>query len=193
MGVRGILAGIMAGMLLLAPGAAAAQATNWSVSVYAGPGSNDYFTHIFGGKFKVEGGVAAVALDRNIATLGDGFKLVAEAQAVHYFFDTPTTALSLGLGLKYDALSLGPGMPVAMAFYLGPSFAIDPPAYYPAAGGVRRYTWLNYVGTEFTVRVPGQERWDFVLRGYHRSGMYGLYARDVDEGSMIGIGFRRRF
>ncbi|HUO98276.1 MAG TPA: hypothetical protein VMU01_06390 [Rhizomicrobium sp.] len=183
----------MASMLLLVPSAAGAHATKWSLSVYAGPGSNDYFTHIFGGKFKVEGGVAAIALDRNVAYLGNGFKLVAEAQAVHYFFDTPTTALSLGLGLKYDALSLGPGMPVAMAFYVGPSYAIDPPLYYTTAAGVKRYTWLNYVSTEFTVGIPGSQRWAFVLRGYHRSGMYGLYAHDVDEGSMIGIGLRYRF
>jgi hypothetical protein len=191
--VRRLSAGLLAGILLLAPRAAAAHPTRWSVSVYAGPGSNDYFTHIFGGKFRVEGAVAAVALDRNIVYLGDGFKLVAEAQAVQYFFDTPTTALSLGLGIKYDALSLGPDMPVAMAFYMGPSYAIDPPAYYTAAGGVKRYTWLNYLGTEFTVGIPQWRRWDFVVRGYHRSGLYGLYARDVDEGSMIGIGLRHRF
>jgi hypothetical protein len=191
--VRALSAALLAGVLVFAPGVAAAHATRWSVSVYAGPASNDYFTHIFGGKFKVEGGAAAIALDRNVAYLGNGFKLVAEAQVVHYFFDTPTTALSLGLGIKYDALSFGPDVPVAMAFYLGPSYAIDPPIYYTAAGGVKRYTWLNYVGTEFTVRIPAREHWDFVVRGYHRSGLYGLYAHDVDEGSMIGIGLRRRF
>jgi len=32
-----------------------------------------------------------------------------------------------------------------------------------------------------------------VLRLYHRSGAWGLYARNVDQGTMVGAGLRYRF
>jgi hypothetical protein len=184
------LGGLFAALCVLAP--ALADARGWSVSVYAGPGSDDYFTHIFGGgKFKVEGAVTAVALDGNLVNLGDGFMLIGEAQAVHYFYGPDTTALSLGLGLKYQFVP-EPRMPVGIAFYMGPSYAIDPP-FYTSGGTTKRYPWLNYVASEVTIGIPQWRHWDFVLRGYHRSGMYGMYAHDVDQGSMIGVGLRHRF
>jgi len=183
---------LVIGAFALMPAPSLARGKAWAVSVYAGPGSNDYFTHIvFGGKFKVEGPVAGIALSGNLADLGNGFMLVGEVQTVHYFFDTPTTALSVGLGVTYR-FPLAPDVQMTIGFMLGPSYAIDPPLY--ATGGtVKRYPWLNYVGSEVAVGIPQWPRWDVTLRSYHRSGMYGMYAHDVDQGSMIGIGLRHRF
>ncbi len=192
--MQGKLAAFAIAMLSLtaASQGAWAKGTLWSATLYAGPASNDFASQIVSGKFRVEGAMAGVALDRNLAYLGAGFKLVAEAQATHYFMDRPTTTFSAGLGIKYDALSAGPGMPVAVAFYMGPSYAIDPPLYI-VGGTTRQPRVLNYLSAEITIGLPHARGWDLVFREFHRSGMYGLYAKDVDEGSMIGVGIRHRF
>jgi hypothetical protein len=54
--------------------------------------------------------------------------------------------------------------------------------------------FLNYVGIELAVPIPYHERhWDAVVRIYHRSGAWGVYSLNVDEGSMIGLGIRAKF
>jgi len=171
-------------------GARAAEVGPWSATLYAGPATNNYTSQIFSGHLDIRGAMVGLAIDRNLFDLGAGFRLVGEAQAAHYFLDPSTSTFAVGLGLKYDRLSLGADIPVAVALYLGPSYSIDPPQYATDSGLVR-YRFLNYFASEATFGVS--PHWNISLRTFHRSGMYGLYARDVDEGTMIGVGIRHIF
>jgi hypothetical protein len=49
------------------------------------------------------------------------------------------------------------------------------------------------VSAEFAIQIPHTDNWDAVLRLYHRSGAWGLYAVQVDQGTMVGAGLRIRF
>lgn len=177
---------------MLGNGPVCAEEGPWSATLYAGPATNNYASQIFHGEFHIQGPMAGLAIDRDLFYLGAGFRIVGEAQATHYFLDPPTSTFAVGLGLKYDRLSLGPNIPVTVALYLGPSYSIDPPLY-PTGTGFVRYRFLNYLSSEATFGIPGAPHWAISLRTFHRSGMYGLYARDVDEGTMIGIGIRHNF
>jgi hypothetical protein len=188
----GLMLVVCALSLVLSRADALAKGTLWSATLYAGPASNDFASHIVSGKFRVQGAMVGVALDRNILYLGSGFKVVAEGQVTHYFLDQPTTTINLGLGIKYAGTAISPTMPLSVAFYMGPSYAIDPPLY-TTSSGITRHRFLNFLSVEVAVGLPRAPGWDIVFREYHRSGMYGLYAKDVDEGSMLGVGIRRRF
>jgi hypothetical protein len=181
-------------ILALLPTAPVAWAKDysWSASFYAGPATNNYASQIFSGQFKVDGAMAGLALDRNLLDFGPHFRLIAEGQVTHYFSSAPTTTLNVGLGLRYERL-LSNSVPVSISAYMGPSYAMAPPIYLTASGTTARYRLLNYLSAEVAFGLSRTSGWDLVFREYHRSGMYGLYATDVDEGSMLGIGLRRRF
>jgi len=161
--------------------------------LYVGPATNNYTSQIFHGDFGVEGPALGLALDRNLFYLGAGFSLLAEAQVVHYFFNPPTTTFGLGLGIKYDLLSIAPDAPVTVALYMGPSYSLDPPLDANGPETPARHRFLNYLSSEVTIGIPHSPNWSVSLRSFHRSGMYGLYARGIDEGSTIGIGIRHIF
>jgi hypothetical protein len=179
--------------LVSGTGAGAEDGTPWSATLYAGPATNNYTSQIFHGNINIQGPMLGLALDRNLAYLGAGFSLLAEGQAAHYFFSPPTTTFGLGLGIKYEMFSIAPEAPVSLAFYMGPSYSFDPPL--DANGGAlpQRHPFLNYLSSEVTIGIPHWPGWDVSLRSFHRSGMYGLYARGVDEGTMVGVGIRHSF
>ena len=144
-------------------------------------------------RFGIEGPALGFALDRNFAYLGARFSLLAEAQAIHYFFSPPTTTFGLGLGIKYDLLFIAPDAPVTVALYMGPSYSLDPPFDANGPAIPARHRFLNYLSSEVTIGIPHAPNWSVSIRSFHRSGMYGLYARGIDEGTMIGIGIRHSF
>ncbi len=54
--------------------------------------------------------------------------------------------------------------------------------------------FLNYIAIEYAVPLPYDSRhWDMVMHIYHRSGAWGVYSINVDEGSTIGLGLRAKF
>jgi hypothetical protein len=165
----------------------------WSATLYVGPATNNYTSQIFHGDFNIEGPALGFALDRHLFDLGAGFSLLAEAQAVHYFFSPPTTTFGLGVGIKYDLLSIAPGAPVTVALYMGPSCSLDPPLDANGPEIPARHRFLNYLSSEVNIGIPHAADWSVSIRSFHRSGMYGLYARGIDEGSMIGVGIRHTF
>jgi len=185
------LAGTMC--LLANQGAGAEEGNLWSATLYAGPATNNYTSQIFHGDFGIEGPALGFALDRHLFDLGAGFSLLAEGQAVHYFLSPPTTTFGLGLGIKYDLLSIAPEVPVTVALYMGPSYSIDPPLDANGPEIPARHRFLNYLSSEVNIGIPHAPDWSVSIRSFHRSGMYGLYARGIDEGSTIGIGIRHIF
>ena len=168
----------------LSPAKARAQDL-WSVTLYGGPTTDTFTSDIITGHLHIIGGMAGIAVNRKLAYLGAGFSLMAEGQATQYFIHDAYQSVSLGIGVSFDRFPWK--IPTTLSLYAGPSYAFDPP---PIAGIQHR--WLNYVSAEFAVQLPGSNRWDAVLRLFHRSGAWGLYAQQVDQGTMVGAGLRLR-
>ena len=87
-------------------------------------------------------------------------------------------------------------MPLAISGFTGPLWADDPPViptgtWHGAPINFRRNPWLNYVGAEVAFSLA--PTWNAVIRYYHRSGAFGLFAPNADEGSTLGLGVQKRF
>ena len=171
-----------------------ASAGPWSATLYGGPTTQRVFTQIVGdGQFNVSGGLVGLAVDRRLVRLGWGISVGAEGQITQDFGEHTFNTFALGLGLRFDEFPWSDSVPMSIGIYSGPSYATDPPAelYVPNR---RQIPFLNYFGLEVAVAIPHHERlWDAVMRIYHRSGAWGLYSINADEGSMIGVGLRARF
>ena len=170
-----------------------AQAGSWSATIYGGPASNSRASDIVDGRGRFSGGMIGLAIDRDIFNLGWGVSFGAELQVTHYLFGNNYTTGALGIGFRFHDILWGHN---SLAIYSGPSYALDPPHvpdnFYGPSYKMRKF--LNFIGVEFAVPVPWDPRhWDAVLRLYHRSGAWGLYSINVDEGSMVGIGLRAKF
>lgn len=178
---------IVAGLFLSVPAAALAAPGYaygpWSLTIYAGPSTNSFFSHIFQGHFRVNGGMAGAAGDVRLWALGNGFSFAAEGQLTQFAGQHSYTTAALGVGMRYDHY------PWSIGLYTGPSYATDPPREQYFHGKAL----LNYVSAEVAYGIPRAQGWDVALRLYHRSGAWGFYSPDADEGSMIGIGIRKRF
>lgn len=135
----------------------------------------------------------ALAVDRRLFRLGWGFSVGAEGQITQHFGEHTYNTFALGLGFRFNDFPWSDRLPTSIAVYSGPSYAINPPIelYVPTR---RQHPFLNYLSLEIAVALPHHERhWDGVLRIYHRSGAWGVYSINADEGSMIGLGIRAKF
>lgn len=167
--------------------------TGWSASLYAGPASYSRISDIFSGQGRLNGGMVGLAVDKVLVHLTDDLSIGAEAQLTEYAFGQTYTTGALGLGLRFDHFIWSDA---SLAIYSGPSYAPDPPKVpdYNYGPSYRMVKFLNYIGLEFAVALPGDARhWDVVTRIYHRSGAWGVYSNNVDEGTMIGFGLRAKF
>jgi hypothetical protein len=183
-------------LLLLLPAAAqAAPDRPWRASLYGGIATRNDTTDIFlKGHFHPDGARLGVALDRELADLGAGFTLEAELAAATFLSKGDETSVDLGLGVRYSFDFLGNAESIALM--TGPSFADQPPSistgtWHGAPIRFKRMPWLNYVGGEVAAALT--PRWNAVLRYYHRSGAFGLFAPNADEGSTFALGLQYRF
>lgn len=167
----------------------------WRLSVYGGIATRNDTTQIFlHGRLHPDGARLGVALDRALADLGSGFTLEAEGAAATFLSKSDETSIDLGLGVRYDFKVLG--NPSSAALVTGPSYADQPPViatgtWHGAPINFKRNAWLNYVGAEIATALA--PRWNTVLRYYHRSGAFGLFQPNADEGSTFAVGLQYRF
>jgi hypothetical protein len=190
------LRAIILGLLLLA---SAAQADDldrpWRVSLYGGIATRNDTTQLFlHGHFHPDGSQIGLSVDRDLADLGSGFTLVGEGGVTRFVAKSDETSLELGLGVRYEFHFLGD--PVSVAGFTGPSWADDPPviatgSFHGRPINFQSNAWLNYVGAEVAVGLA--PNWNAVLRYYHRSGAFGLFQPNADEGSTLGVGLQYRF
>jgi hypothetical protein len=159
----------------------------WSATLYGGPATNTISSEIIAGHLQINGMMIGLAIDRKLAELGSGFSLGAEGQLTQYLGDHTYNTGALGIGVRFDRFPWR--APTLLSLYTGPSYATDPPLV-PMG---HRKALLNYVGAEFAVAIPQTTGWAAALRLYHRSGAWGLYSKDMDEGTMVGVGLRYRF
>lgn len=170
---------------------------SWTGTLYAGPATASSSSEIFfHGDLHPDAAMVGLALDRHLWAIGGGFNLEGEGQVTRFAGDRNYTTLALGLGLRYDMAPWQ--VPASIALFTGPSWADDPPVISMGSWNGRpidygRKAFLEYVGAELAVSVSRDHRWNGVVRFYHRSGAFGLWADNADEGSMIGIGIRRDF
>ena len=168
----------------------------WSVSLYFGPSSQKYFGAVIqSGRLQPSGGMLGVAANGRLLYLGYGISLAAEGQITGYFFGHKNASVAFGLGFQVNAPF---GIEhTAFSVYDGPSYAFDPPytAIYYKSLVVPSYRikFLNYVSMEYAVELPNSQHWDGVFRFYHRSGAWGLYNKNDDDGIAVGLGVRYRF
>ena len=137
--------------------------------------------------------MAGLAVDRDLFDLGWDVAMGAEAQLTEFSFGSGFTTMALGLGVRFHRF---PWDNTSLAIYTGPSYALSPPhipVYHPSSN-YRLKRWLNYISIEFAVALPWDPKhWDGVFRVYHRSGAWGAYSLNIDEGTTIGFGIRVKF
>ncbi|MDB5740076.1 MAG: hypothetical protein JWP16_1116 [Alphaproteobacteria bacterium] len=181
--------------MTLLPVAAQADDGPWRVSLYGGIATRNDTTQLFlHGHFHPDGSQIGLSVDRDIVDLGSGFTLVGEGGATRFVAKSDESSVELGLGVRYEFHFLGD--PVSVAGFTGPSWADDPPVISTGSFHVRpinfkENAWLNYVGAEVAVGIAPD--WNVVLRYYHRSGAFGLFQPNADEGSTLGVGLQYRF
>jgi hypothetical protein len=169
----------------------------WSATLYLGPSTNQWASKIFfAGKFDTDGAVLGLAADRRLARLGWGFTLEAEGQITQFVLGHAYTVASLGIGIRFSDFPWSGNLPTSIAVYTGPSYATDPPRsglYGNQVLNFRGTKLLNYVGVELAVAIPHADGWQAAVRFFHRSGAFGIYTFDDDQGTAVGIGVRRPF
>jgi len=175
---------------LLWSGAASASRTTWSATLYAGPSSTAFVTQILDGKFDVNGGMIGLAVDRGLFRLAPGISIAGEMQVTSFFGKYAYQTGALGLGLRFDGFPWEDTVPMTFAIFTGPSYAPNAPLILDPKPH-QDPKFLNYVSLELGVGMSRD--WDMTFRAYHRSGAWGLYSNTADTGSMLGIGFRRKF
>lgn len=181
--------------LLLPAAARADDSTPWRISAYGGVATRLDTSQIFlHGHYHPDGSQIGISLDRDLADLGSGFTLVGDAGVTRFVARSHETSLELGLGVRYDMHLFGD--PFSISAFTGPSWADSEPAistgtFHGTPINYRRIPWLNYVGAEFALGIA--PRWNAVARYYHRSGAFGLFAPNADEGSTLGFGVQYKF
>lgn len=184
---------VTAVVFAVSPAAAGNGNTGWSATIYAGPSTNDRFSDSIEGKFRVRGATLGLAVDRRLFNLGWGVSFDADLQVTHNFGKTDYSTVAFGLGVRFhNVIWRG----ASLAIYSGPSYALSSPILYNRYGRRPHHMrkFLNYIAIEYAVPVPYHARhWDMVMRIYHRSGAWGVYSDDVDEGSVVGLGLRAKF
>jgi hypothetical protein len=189
---RWLAPSVFALVLLSSPAFAGNGDTGWSATFYGGPWTQHVVSDIVSkGDYKVEGALVGLDVDRRIFRLGWGFDFGAEGQVTQNFDGPSFTTFALGIGLRWN---MPTDLPMSVAVYSGPSYAINPPIedYYHTDR--KQHKFLNYVGMEFALAVPfDPKHWDVVARIDHRSGVWGVYSDNADEGTVVGVGIRARF
>jgi hypothetical protein len=171
------------------------DAEPWRISAYGGVATRLDTTDIFlHGHFHPDGSLIGISLDRDLAVLGSGFTLVGEANSTHFVAKSDETSLELGLGIRYAFRLFGD--PVNVSGFTGPSWASDEPViptgtFHGVDINYKTVPWLNYVGAEIAIGIAPE--WNGVVRYYHRSGAFGLFEPNADEGSTLGFGLQYHF
>lgn len=167
----------------------------WRLTVYGGIATRNDTTQLFlHGHFHPDGTRLGVAINRTLVDLGSGFSLEGEASAATFLNKSDETSFDLGLGVRYRFHVFD--NPTSVAMITGPSYADQPPriatgTWHGEPINFKRNAWLNYVGAEVTTQVAPD--WNAVLRYYHRSGAFGLFEPNADEGSTFAVGLQYRF
>ena len=126
--------------------------------------------------------------------MGSGFTFVGEGGVTHQVAKGDETTVNLGLGFRYDLSLLS--VPVGISAFTGPSLADYPPViptgtWHGTPINFRRNAWLNYLGTQIAIALTPQ--FAATIRYDHRSGAFGLFEPNADEGSASGFGVQMRF
>lgn len=168
----------------------------WSVSLWTGPYAPKYFGAVLQ-DFNMQSHemMAGVALDRKLARLWTDLYLSGEIHVSQTYLGHSDTTFAAMLG--FEAENLFGYKRTSFSFYLGPSYGLNPGYYsigykhrvYPAW----RKKFLNAVSFEFSSGLPFTDNWDWVIRHYHRSGMFGVYSDGDDDGLSFGLGLRYHF
>ena len=182
-------------LLAMLPRVAAAQEKAWRATLYGGTITRLNTTQIFlHGHYHPDGSQIGIALSRDLASLGSGFTLVGEGGVMKQVAKGVETTVNLGIGVRYDFGLLT--LPLSISAFTGPSWADDPPViptgtWHGTPVNFRPNPWLNYVGTQFAIALT--PRFAATIRYDHRSGAFGLFAPNADEGSALGVGVQMRF
>lgn len=195
-GAHGMMKKLLFLFLCLIPTLAQAQTDDpWRLSLYGGIATRNDTSQIFlHGHYHPDGNQIGLSLDRDIAKLGERWTLVGEWQATRFVYKSHETSVELGLGARYDMHLFGD--PFSISAFTGPSWADGEPvistgSWHGAPINFKRAPWLNYVGAEFALAIAPQ--WNAVARFYHRSGAFGLFQPQADEGSTLGFGLQYKF
>lgn len=164
----------------------------WSVTLFAGRVTKDDLVDIvksFSAHFE-DSYVGVVALNRQLATLGDHLRLEVEGQVGKHFGQQDHWELNaLGI-LRWVTFPWNAYLVTTFAVGDGVSYATKVPKL-EAAQDPRTGPWLNYLLFELTFALPEHPEWAIVGRIHHRSGFYGALA--PSGSNTLGVGIKYRF
>ena len=187
---------LLVGLLLATPALADTYDNDpWRVSIYGGIATRNDTSQLFlHGHFHPDGNQIGVSLDRDLFQLGERWHVVGELGATRFMYKSHEASVELGLGLRYDMHIFGD--PFSISGFTGPSWADGEPVistgtFHGVPIDYKKNPWLNYVGAEFALQIAPQ--WNAIARYYHRSGAFGLFEPQADEGSTLGFGLQYKF
>ncbi len=168
-----------------------ADELQWSVTLFAGQVSKDYLPQIVG-NFSAhleDSYIGGVALDRQLATLGEHVRLEVEGQVAKHFGRQDHWELNaLGI-LRWVTFPWNAYLVTTIAVGDGPSYATKVPKL-EAELDSRAGQWLNYLLLELTVALPEHPEWALVGRIHHRSGFFDSLAPGGSNALAVGIRYR---
>lgn len=169
----------------------------WSVSVWMGPNARKFVGAIVHDGFNTQsrGLIVGLALNRRLIRLYDDIYVGGEIQIDQTLVDHDDTIFAGMLGLQFE--NLFGYERTSFSVFTGPSYDLNP-SYYVIGYNHQVYNtlrkkFLNAVSAEFASGLPFTENWDWTMRLYHRSGVFGLYSYGDDDGLALGLGLKYRF
>lgn len=171
-----------------------AEPTPWSVSLFAGRGTDNLLQDIIRfrspefNRFYLVSAAAA----RRLAALGPYLSLEGELQTARHLEDDGATELNPLIVLRWSLLPWSKLLPGSFAFGNGVSYASAlPRSEDTGETGLSRL--LYSILLEFDVGIPGTERFSVIARVHHRSGVFGIFTERSQGSNYLCAGAKVRF
>lgn len=167
---------------------------NWALTVYGGVGTDGGIEDFPGldADFN-DAYMGAAALSRELARWRDSAALEVEGQVAQHFRKQDHAEGNLLLVARWLDFPWNGSVRTSVAIGEGVSYATSVPEIERERSPDKTSRLLNYMLLELELAPPDEERWSFVTRIHHRSGVFGLYDGVSKGSNILGAGLKYRF
>lgn len=139
--------------------------------------------------------LAALAYAERFHTFADGAaQWEWEGQVAQHFGDQTHQEFNALVVLRWKRFPWNERVRTTAALGEGLSWATEvPPLEIASQGNQGATDLLNYLLMELTFGLPNSERWDFVLRVHHRSGIFGTFDGVSGGSNVLAVGLKYTF
>lgn len=139
------------------------------------------------------GYMGAVALSHELAQWGDWAAFEVEGQLAKHFGVQNHSEANALLVARWQKFPWDHLVNTSVAVGEGISMASSVPVIERERSPIHHQRFLNYILLELELAKPEEERWSFVSRIHHRSGVFGTYGGQHKGSNLLGAGVRYRF